>query len=90
MILAKTWYKTHDSKLLAIVEALKTWRHYLKSCKHKIFILMDHNNLRYFIDTKSLNSRQVCWAQELFWYHFQIDYCQDKANTTTDVVLKFL
>ena len=24
MILAKTWYKTHDSKLLAIVEAFKT------------------------------------------------------------------
>ena len=24
MILAKTWYKTHNSKLLAIVEAFKT------------------------------------------------------------------
>ena len=26
-ILVKTWYKTHDGELLAIVEAFKTWRH---------------------------------------------------------------
>ncbi len=29
MILAETWYKTHNQELLAIVEAFKTWRHYL-------------------------------------------------------------
>lgn len=33
MILAKTQYKTYDQKLLAIVEAFKTWRYYLKCCK---------------------------------------------------------
>ena len=38
MILAKTWYKTYDGELLAIVEAFKTWRHYLKDCKHKILV----------------------------------------------------
>ena len=35
MILANTWYETHNSKLLAIVEAFKIWWHYLKGCKHK-------------------------------------------------------
>ena len=30
MILAETRYKAHDGKLLAIVEAFKTWRHYLE------------------------------------------------------------
>ena len=29
MILAETRYKTHDNELLAIVEAFKTWKHYL-------------------------------------------------------------
>ena len=29
MILAKTQYKTHNRELLAIIEAFKTWRHYL-------------------------------------------------------------
>ena len=44
MILTKTRYKTHDGKLLAIVEAFKTWRHYLESCKYKVLVLIDHNN----------------------------------------------
>ena len=75
MIPTKTWYKTHNCKLMAIVEAFKIWRHYLKGCKHKILVFTDHNNLHCFIDTKSLSFRQVCWAQELSCYHFCIDYC---------------
>ena len=45
MISVETWYKTYDQELLAIVEAFKTWRHYLESCKYKVFVLTDHNNL---------------------------------------------
>ena len=30
MILAKTRYKTHDSEFLAIIDAFKSWRYYLK------------------------------------------------------------
>ena len=59
MIPAKTWYKTHDGEFLPIVEAFKTWRHYLKGCKHKVFILIDHNNLCQFMDIKNLSSCQV-------------------------------
>ena len=72
MIPAETWYKTYDGKFLAIVEAFKTWRHYLEDCKHKVLILTDHNNLCLFINTKSLSFKQVRWAQELFWYYFWI------------------
>ena len=45
MIFAETQYKTHNAKLLAIVEAFKTWRHYLKICKHEVLVLTDHNKL---------------------------------------------
>ena len=38
------------------------------------------------MDTKSLSSRQVYWAQELSRYHFQIDYYQDKGNGATDAL----
>ena len=89
MIPAKTWYETHDAKLLAIVEAFKTWRHYLEVCKYKVLILTDHNNLRWFIDTKSLSSRQVRWAQKLSKYHFRIHYCQGKANGAADALSRF-
>ena len=62
MIPAKTWYKTHDSELLAIVEAFKKWRHYLEDCKHKAFVLTDHHNLCRFTDIKSLSFCPVWWA----------------------------
>ena len=74
IILAETWYETYDNELLAIFEAFKTWRHYLDGFKHEVLVLTDHNNLQRFIDTKSLSSKQVRWAQKLSKYHFRIDY----------------
>ena len=44
MITVVIRYKTNDSKLLAIVETFKTWRHYLKSTQHEVLVLTDHNN----------------------------------------------
>ena len=70
MISAETRYKTYDGKLLAIVKALKIWCHHLKGYKHKVLVFTDHNNIYCFMDIKNLSSRQVCWAQELFQYHF--------------------
>ena len=79
----------HNGELLAIVETFKTWRHYLKGSRHKVLVLTDHNNLRQFMDTKSLSFRQVRWAQELSCYHFRIDYCQGKANGVADALSQY-
>ena len=57
MIPAETRYETHDGELLAIVEAFKTWRHYLEDCKHKVLILTDYNTLCQFMNTRRLSSR---------------------------------
>ena len=89
MIPAETRYETHDGELLAIVEAFKTWRHYLEGSRHEVLVLTDHNNLRRFMDTKSLSSRQVRWAQKLSRYHFRIDYCQGKANKAADALSRY-
>ena len=90
MIPAKTRYETYNGELLAIVEAFKTWRHYLEGSQHKVLILTDHNNLCRFIETKSLSSKQVRWAQKLSRYHFRINYCQGKANRATDALSQYL
>ena len=76
----------HDAKLLAIVGAFKTWRHYLKGSRHEVLVFTDYNNLWQFMDIKSLSSRQFHWAQKLSCYHFQIDYRQGKANGTVDAL----
>ncbi len=59
MISAKTWYETYDQELLAIVEAFKTWHHYLEGYKHEVFVLTDNNNLCRLMDIKSLSFHQV-------------------------------
>ena len=41
------------------------------------------------MDTKSLSSCQVRWAQKLFRYHFQIDYRQRKANAAANALSRF-
>ena len=89
MIPAETRYETHDGELMAIVEAFKNWMHYLEDCKHEVLVLTDHNNLRRFMDTKSLSPRQVRWAQELSRYNFRIDYRQGKANGTADALSRY-
>ena len=41
------------------------------------------------MDTKSLSSKQVRWAQEFSRYYFQIDYRQGKANGAADALSRF-
>ena len=89
MIPTETRYKTHDGELLAIVEAFTTWKHYLEGSQHEVLVLTDHNNLRRFIETKSLSSKQVRWAQKLSSYHFRIDYHQGKANGAADALSQY-
>ena len=89
MIPAETWYKTYNGELLATVKAFKTWQHYLESCKHKVLVFTDNNNLCCFMDTKSPNCRQVRLAQKLSRYYFCINYWQDKAHRAANALLQY-
>ena len=76
MIPAEIWYKTHDGKLLIIVEVFKTWKYYLEGCKYEVFMLTDHHNLQRFMDKKNLSFTQVWFVQKLSRYYFSIHYQQ--------------
>ena len=89
MILAETRYETHNGELVAIVEAFKTWKHYLEESQYEVLVFTDHNNLCRFIKTKSLSSKQVRWAQKLSCYPFQIDYCRGKTNGAADALSQY-
>lgn len=53
-------YEIHDKELLDIVEAMRTWRHYLESVP-KTGIITDHKALGYFQTQKVLARRQQRW-----------------------------
>jgi len=57
MILAEYNYKTYNQELLTIVIAFKHWRYYVEGAAFSVEVLTDHNNLRGFINIKSLNGR---------------------------------
>ena len=65
-------YPTHDLELVAIIFALKIWRHYLY--EEKCFIYIDHKSLKYLSSQRELNLRQFRWMELIKDYDCVIDY----------------
>ncbi|KAL0537309.1 hypothetical protein IC582_026286 [Cucumis melo] len=77
-------YPTHDLELVAVVFALKIWRHYLYG--EKIQIFTDHKSLKYFFTQKELNMRQKRWLELLKDYDCEILYHPGKSNVVVDAL----
>nr|KYP47869.1 Retrovirus-related Pol polyprotein from transposon 17.6 [Cajanus cajan] len=77
-------YPSHDLELVAVVFALKIWRHYLYGEKFDVF--SDHKPLKYLFDQKELNMRQRRWIEFLKDYDFQLMYHPGKANVVADAL----
>jgi hypothetical protein len=77
-------YETHDQKLLIIVECFKHWKHYLKKNYHTMKVFIDHNNLKDFMNVKTLNERQIKWMMRLINFDFIIKHRFEKINFVDD------
>jgi reverse transcriptase-like protein/integrase-like protein len=77
-------YSTPDKELLAIVQTLKKFRHYLQGTKYPVIVKSDHQNLKTFTTTKVLNARQARWVEELSSYDFVIEHVKGKENVVAD------
>jgi hypothetical protein len=79
-------YNIHDKEMLAIMQALYEWRHYLQGSQLKFEIWTDHKNLEYFTTTKKLNRRQARWSLELSEYNFALIHKSRKQHVKTDML----
>jgi hypothetical protein len=77
-------YPTHDLELVALVHALKIWRHYLMGNRCKLF--MDHKSLKYIFTQSNLNLRQRRWLELIKDYDLGINYHPGKANVVVDAL----
>ena len=77
-------YPTHDLELLAVVHALKKWRHYLLS---QVFELVtDHKSLKWIFTQPDLNMRQRRWVEFLQEFSFEIKFRPDKENQAANAL----
>ena len=85
MLDAEKNYTVREQEMLAIICALKEWRHYLHGSKFKI--ITDHDSLKY-IDTQKnqLSSRQARWAEFMSQFDYDIIYRQGKDNIVADTL----
>nr|GEU89472.1 hypothetical protein [Tanacetum cinerariifolium] len=77
-------YTTHNLELVAIVFALKIWRHYLYGTKSLIYT--DHKSLQHIFSQKELNMRQHRWIELFSEYDCEILYHPSKANVVADAL----
>ena len=70
--------------MLAIIEALKDWRHFLEGLPQPFEIVTDHSNLEYWRTAQDLSRRQARWALYLSRFDFTLTHRPGKANTQAD------
>jgi hypothetical protein len=77
-------YPTHDLELVAVVMALRMWRHYLLG--NVVHIYTDHKSLKYIFTQLDLNMRQRRWLELIKDYELEVHYHPGKANVVADVM----
>jgi hypothetical protein len=80
----KKHYPTHDLELVAVVMALRTWRHYLLG--NVVHIYTNHKRMRYIFTQLDLNMRQQRWLNLIKDYELEVYYHPGKANVVTDAL----
>jgi hypothetical protein len=77
-------YVTHDLEFLAIIYALKVWRHYLVGRKFEL--KMDHCGLQHIFTQGDLNARQRRWSEFINEYNFEISCIKGTMNRVADAL----
>jgi len=80
-------YKIHNKEMLAIIRALKKWRHFLEGAQHPVEIWTDHKNLEYFMMAKKLNCCQARWSLYLACFDFKLTHRPGRSMGKPDTLL---
>jgi transposase InsO family protein len=81
---AETRYPVHDREMLAVIYALKKWRHYLLGAHTTV--VTDHKSLEFFTTQPHLNPRQARWMGLLAEYDHTIVHREGKLNVVADAL----
>ena len=77
-------YPTHEQELLAVIHALRVWRHYLLGKQFEI--VTDHHSLKYLMTQSNLPKRQARWVEILAEFDFEVVHRPGKSNVVADAL----
>ena len=77
-------YPTHEREMLALVHALKKWKHYLMGSK--VLAYTDNVALRYWKTAQNLSPRQVLWLAYIGMFDLDIAHIPGITNTAADAL----
>jgi hypothetical protein len=77
-------YPVHEQELLAIVNAMKLWRHHLSGAPFTV--QTDHQSLQYVESQNLATNRQVRWAMIMAEFDFKIVYITGDKNPVADAL----
>ena len=81
---AERKYHPYMGEILALVEALRTHRHYLLGRNVKAFT--DHRSLQHILTQPKLRPVQLRWLADILTYDFQIQWQPGEWNTVADAL----
>ena len=79
-------YDIYDRELLAVIRALKSWRHYLHGSPFPVQVFTDHKNLTYFRQPQALNRRQAWWLIDLADFNLKMIHVPGKLLAGPDAL----
>jgi hypothetical protein len=83
--LAERNYPTHDRELLAVMEVLRKWRHYIQN-GHQTKVYTDNIATKYILTKPTLMGRQKKWAEQLADYDVEFLHRAGKLNIAADAL----
>jgi hypothetical protein len=87
MLPAERNYPVHEQELLAVVCALKEWRHYLHGSSFQVKVKTDHRSLTYLNTQPHLSARQTRWSEFLQEFpDMIIEYQEGSKNVVADAL----
>jgi RNase H-like domain found in reverse transcriptase/Reverse transcriptase (RNA-dependent DNA polymerase) len=77
---AERGYNIHDRELLAVIRGLLAWRHLLVGSPHKIHVLTDHSNLKYYRHPQKISRRVARYLPMMAKFDFKLVYKPGPTN----------
>jgi hypothetical protein len=79
-----TVMSTYDKEVMAIIEALKKWNHYL--CEAELILRTDQESLKYMGEQRLVQGIQHKLLIKLMGYNYKIEYEKGKENRAADAL----